>query len=170
VSVSGDRTVWTVTARFDVDGAEFFRVLRCAVLPTGSEAEVLAEAKRTREIFGRPAQTLFEAYGCSDVVEKVQGAELASPTTQRQSGLFNRLHRLFVEGRIAFPAEAGVDPKTKTTGLLKAELVAFEYDAEREGNTRFGTQRGHDDAAYSLAWSCEAVGAARPRSVQAHVL
>lgn len=164
VSRRGDRTVWTVVARFDLpDQAEVYRVLRCTVLPTGSEAEVIEEDRRTRAIFGSPERVLFEYYGASDIVGKVRGAELVSPTLQRQATAFTRLHRLFTEGRIAFPAAAGVDPGRGTPGLLKAELLGFEYDAEREGLTRFGTQRGHDDCVYSLAWAVEAAAAAPPR-------
>ena len=148
VGRSGDRTVWTVTARFQrQDGDTLFAVVRQDVLPTGSEAEVLQADRETREIFGEPRGMIFEYYGCSDLVEKVSGARLEAPSAQRQQGLFNRLYRLFEEERICFPEECG---------LLKEELVRFEYDAEREGLTRFGTQRGHDDTVYSLAWSLEA--------------
>lgn len=161
VSRRGDRTVWTVCARFDVPSGEpQFRVLRCAVLPTGAEAEVLTEDRRTRETFGEPAGLLCESYQCADLVGKLRGATLEAPTSQRQQALFGRLHRLFTERRIGFPAEAGVDPRTGAPVLLKAELVGFEYDAEREGLTKFGTQSGHDDTTYSLAWACEAVGQA----------
>jgi len=161
VSRRGDRTVWIVCARFDVpEGEPVFRLVRCAVQKTGSEGEVLTEDRRTREVFGQPAAVLLESYGCSDLAGRIDGATLEHPTAQRQQGLFNRLSRLFVEGRIGFPADAGTDPRSGAGGLLKAELVAFEYDAEREGLTRFGTQSGHDDTCYSLAWSCEAVGQA----------
>lgn len=157
VSRRGDRTVWTVVGSVvRADGDRLFRVVRCAVLPTGSEAEVLAEAARTRTIFGRPSGIIFESYGCGDLVEKVQGARLETPSAQRQQQLFNRMSRLFVEGRIGFPESAGVDPRGRRPGLLKSELVSFEYDAESV-LTRFGTQSGHDDSAYSLAWALEAV-------------
>ncbi len=152
VSRRGDRTVWTVTGCWP---GTIFRVLRCAVLPTGSEAEILAEHQRTVEIFGE-CPAILETYGCSDIVEKVQGAVLGAPTAQRQQGLFGRLWRAFDETRIQFPERAGIDPKTKAGGLLKAELVAFEYDAEGGGLVRYGTQGGHDDTVYSLAWSAEA--------------
>jgi len=163
VSRRGDRTAWTVTARFDLpDGRQVYRVGLCRVLPTGAEGEVLECDRTTREIFGS-ATAHFESYGCSDVVEKVRGAELCSPTPQRQAGLFNTLYRLFRERRLGFPALAGVDPQKRTPGLLKQELIGFEYDAERGAQgggtlTRFGTQRGHDDTCYSLAWSIEAAG------------
>lgn len=164
VSKQGDRTVWTVAARVDRPGEQpVFHVLRCAVLPTGAEGEVLEEADRTSRIFGNPAQILFESYGCSDIVEKVALAELAAPTSQRQQGLFNRLYRLFDEGRIAFPEDAGLErtERGNVPGLLKRELLSLEYDAEKASNssstiTRFGTQSGHDDTCYSLAWALEA--------------
>lgn len=158
VGRGGDRTVWTVTAKAYLrEGDPVFRVLACEVLPTGAEREVLDRAREAQEVYVEIDGCLFESYGCSDLVEKVHGAELVSPTSQRQQGLFNRLHRLLSEGRIAFPADAGRDPRTGTPGLLKSELIAFAYDCEREGATKFGTQRGaHDDTVYSLAWSCEA--------------
>jgi len=154
VSRRGDRSVWSVVARIAPrEGEPTFKVLRSVALPTGSEAEVLQEWRRTLEVFGGPTEVLFESYGCEDLVEKVPGARLASPSSQHQQGLFNRLRRLFEESRIQLPAD---------TSLLKEELVAFEYDAEREGLTRFGTQRGHDDTCYSLAWACEAADGGLP--------
>jgi hypothetical protein len=153
-----------VVARFDPRAAvePVYRLVRCSVLPTGSEAEVLAEERRTREVFGAPDGVLCESYQCADLVGKLDGATLEAPTAQRQQALFGRLYRLFAEARIGFPASAGIDPRTGAGGLLKGELVAFEYDAEREGLTRFGTQSGHDDTVYSLAWSCEAASATVP--------
>lgn len=152
VSKRGDRTVWTVTGCWP---GSVFRVLRCSVLRTGSEAEILGEHQHTLEIFG-PCKAIFEFYGCSDVAEKVPGATLGTPTAQKQQALFGRLYRAFEECRIQFPERAGIDPKTQTGGLLKAELVGFEYDAESGGLVKYGTQAGHDDTCYSLAWSMEA--------------
>ena len=150
VSRLGDRTVWTVVAKHEDE----FRVVYQDVMATGSEAEVLAADERTQAIFGRPAAGLFEYYNCSDVVEKVRWAELGSPSSQQQQRLFNRLARLFREGRFAFPEECD---------LLKAELISFEYDAEKLGLTKFGTQGSSDDAVYSLAWSADSVAElARP--------
>lgn len=150
VSRSGDRTVWTVTANAEDE----FRVVYQKVLPTGSEAEILATDEWTRAIFGKPDKQLFEYYNCSDVVDKVKGAELGNATSQEQQKLFNRMARIVREWRFAFPEECD---------LLKQELIAFEYDAEREGATKFGTQKGHDDCAYSLAWSLEASDISRPK-------
>lgn len=167
VGASGDRTVWTVTARFDRESSEpLFITPACWVLPTGAEAEVLDCDRRTRAIFGTPGAHHFESYGCSDVVEKVRGAELCSPTNPRQASLYNTLYRLFRERRIGFAEKAGMDPAKGIPGLLKAELIQFEYSAERGGQdggalTRFGTQKGHDDTCYSLAWSVEAAAASR---------
>ncbi len=152
VSKRGDRTVWTVTGCWP---GSVFRVLRCSVLRTGSEAEILGEHQHTLEIFG-PCKVIFEFYGCSDVAEKVPGATLGTPTAQKQQALFGRLYRAFEECRIQFPERAGIDPKTKAGGLLKSELVGFEYDAESGGLVKYGTQAGHDDTCYSLAWSMEA--------------
>lgn len=159
VGMTGDRTVWTVTARFDLrDALPVFRVVMCEVMHTGSEQEVLTSAEKTYRIFGSPAQTFFEYYGCSDVVDKVAGAELITPTPKVQHAIFTLLHRLFQEHRIGFPAEAGVehDPQRgDLPGLLKRELIGFEYDAQKaraSGTvTRFGTQATHDDAIYAGA-------------------
>ena len=81
--------------------------------------------------------------------------------------IFNLLARLFREGRIGFPADAGehLDSRgTLHTGLLKQELVAFEYDAERAGHTKFGTQSSHDDVVYGTTWAASAAGAAHMRT------
>jgi len=159
VSRKGDRSVWTVVARHRPPGADsMFAVVLVETLPTGSEAEVLAAWQKTERIVGRPGDIIFETYGCSDLVVKVPRARLETPTAQAQQGLFNRLYRLFEEARIRFPKEAGVDGYS---GLLKEELIAFSYDAEGQGLTRFGTQTGaHDDHVYSLAWGVEAAAAA----------
>lgn len=166
VSTSGDRTVWVVVARFEQpDGEPVFRVVRCAVLATGAEAEVMAEYARTQAIFGTPARVMLESYGCQDIVGRIPGASLESPSAQRQQALFTRLHRVFAEGRIGFPQDAGryIDTRGRAqTGLLKAELLAAEFDCERgETLVRYCTQRGHDDAVYALAWAVEAAGSVR---------
>ena len=163
VGRKGDRSVWSVVAMFTGEALEepLFRVVMCRVLPTGCEAEVLNAAQDTEAVFGHPAATLFEQYGCGDIVERVRGAELVSPTNPRQATLFNRLTRLLREGRLGFPAGAGLDHNTGTGGLLKSELINVEYDCERGGAdgtvlTRWCTQRGHDDTVYSVAWAAEA--------------
>jgi hypothetical protein len=163
VSAEGDRTVWTVTARYVPDDGRphQYRVVMVCVMLTGEEGEVLAAWRRTLEIFGEPDGILFEQYGCSDIVAKVDGAQLAAPTTQRQQQLFNRFWRAVGEGRYGFPEEAGWDHAEQRGGLLKGELIEFEHVCERgEGSTRYGTQSGHDDTVYSGAWSLEAVGMA----------
>ena len=148
VSATGDDTVWTVVARFQPPNGEcVFRVVGQWVLPTGSEAEILDCDHRTREIFGPPAALFFEAYNSGDIWQKCQGATLEAPSTQRQQGLFNRLARLFREGRFGY---------SRRFSLLKAQLIRFEYDAESGPMLRFGSQSGHDDTVYSLAWACEA--------------
>lgn len=145
VSRTGDRTCFTVCARL----GSLYRILVSAILDTGSEAEILEVDKQTREVFGNPRRLYFESYGCSDVVEKCRGATLESPTTGRQNQIYSHLARLFIEERIWFPAECD---------LLKQELIAFEYDAERAGQTRFGTQSGHDDTIYAASFAVDACG------------
>ncbi len=148
VSASGDKTIWTVVARFTPpEGEALFRVVGQEILPTGAEAEILACDRRTREIFGQPDALHFEAYNCSDIVDKCRGATLESPSAQRQQGLFSRLARLFVEGRIAF---------SNRFQLFKEQLINFQYDAESGNMLKFGSQRGHDDSVYSAAWGTEA--------------
>lgn len=164
VGRTGDRTVWTVAAKFTPPaggGEPVFRVAMCRVLPTGCEAEVLHAAADTARIVGQPALALFEQYGCGDIVARVPNAELVAPTNARQAAIFNRLVRLLREERLGFPADAGRDPATGGSGLLKAELVNAEYDCERGGGdgaalVRWCTQKGHDDTVYSCAWAVEA--------------
>lgn len=146
VGRGGDRTAWVVCARFSQRQGDVFRIARVSVLPTGSEAEILEEQRRTEAIFGRPRRSLFESYNASDVVEKVPGATLETASSLRQADLFSRMHRLLQEGRLAFPEECA---------LLKEELVAAEYSCER-GTTRYCTQRGHDDTVYGAAWALAA--------------
>jgi len=162
VGPHGDRSVWTVVARFLPHGREpVFGVVRQVVFPTGSEAEIIGEHAQTLAIFGRIHGCLFEQYGCSDVVEKVRVAELVAPTSQRQAGAFNRLHRLLTEGRLWLSADHE---------LLRSELLTFGYSCERGGIAKFGTQSGHDDTVYSLVWAVESVADAPQRSQVAMML
>lgn len=148
VGKSGDRTVLTAVARLaQKDTDPLFVVVRSDPLRTGSEGEVLEAVGNAQAIAGSGARVMLESYGCSDLVDKIRCATLEHPTAQRQQGLFNRLHRLLSERRLRIPSD---------THLLKQELLSFEYDCERGGMPRFGTQRGHDDTVYSLAWACEA--------------
>ena len=149
VGRKGDRTCWTVGATLE----DLYRIVMVAVLETGSEGEILEVDRQTREVFGTPRKLYFEAYNCSDIVEKCQGATLEDPTTGRQNAIYSHLARLFLEGRIWFPAECH---------LLKQELIGFEYDAERGGHAKFGTQSGHDDTMYSAAWAVDACGISKP--------
>jgi hypothetical protein len=162
VAKTGDRSVWTVVARLESPGSEaVFRVVRCAVLPRGSEAEVLAEVRRTEAVFGRPSEIRLERYDCSDLVGKVRGATLEAIGSQVKQRLCQRVSRLFEEGRMGFPADAGSwrdERGRQWSGMLKAELVGFEYEMAH-GDARFGTQRGHDDCVLSLAWAVEAAAA-----------
>jgi len=162
VSTGGDRTVWSVCARCDLAGREpDFRLVRLEVLPTGSEAEVMAAWDRTREVFGEPHKVQLEAYQCADLANRIPFATLEAPSSQRQQGLFGRLFRVLSEGRFRFPADAGVDPKTGAKGLFVAELLAFEAESVPGGLMRFGVQRGgHDDTCYAVAWSLDSVASA----------
>jgi hypothetical protein len=187
VSREGDRTVWTVVAEFEgrcVGGASapivevgeatvgaeappttaggdpgppLLVVCDCLTLETGSEAEVLAADRWTRDIYGPPDRVVMEAYGCSDLVGKVRDAVIDHPTPQTQQLIFNRLYRAFRERRVWYPAHVGREPKSGTTGLLKAELLNLEYEMGTN-MLRFGTQSGHDDHPYSLAWAAHAAG------------
>ena len=150
VSRRGDQTVCCITARLTVEGGEpVFIVLFEDALPTGSETEVVDWFQRAHQVIGRePYPVYLESYNASDLVNRVRFARLEAPTTQRQQALFHRLHRLLAEGRLWLPTDA---PQ------LKEQLVRFEYDCDRGGLPKFGTQSGHDDHVYALAWS---VGAA----------
>jgi hypothetical protein len=133
-----------------------YRQVMCDVMPTGSEAEVLEARDRTIEIFGPPDVGSFESYGCSDVVEKVEKAELVVPTIPRQRAMFNTFGRLLKEGRFGFAEDAGWDRENERSGMLKTELIGFEYDARSGGALRFGTQSGlHDDTIYSAGWTID---------------
>lgn len=159
VSRHGDRSVVTVVARFsprqssDETDAEY-RVLRCDVLPTGHEREVLESFHQAEVRFGRLNRIVLESYQSADLVNRLPGAILATPSHQRQQVLFDRLHRLVVERRLQFPAAAGIDPRTRRPGLLKQELLDFQHEV-RGGTCRFGVQPGHDDTVYALAWALD---------------
>jgi hypothetical protein len=164
VGKSGDRSVWTTVAGMHAEAAPSeHAVLRCAVLPTGAECEVLAEYDATCTVTAtQPRTVAMEAYGCADIVGRVRRATLESPTAQRQQQIFGRLSRAFTDGRMRLPRAAGEwrDARGRRhSDILKAELLAFSYDAERQSGstlTRFGTQRSHDDCCYSLAWGTDA--------------
>ena len=176
VSREGDRTVWTDVVQVETattdhrpqtadsadddpslkseirsPGSPLILVADCETLPTGSEAEVLDKARRSRAIYGG-GPVVMEYYGCSDLYGKVAEARLEHPTPQAQQAMFNRAYRALRERRMILPARAGTSPTDGTPGLLKAELLNLEYEM---GTTlpRFGTQSGHDDHPYSLAWA-----------------
>jgi len=159
VGADGDRTVLTAVARFASPDypAPIYRIIGHEVFLTGAEVEILEIVRNWEAIYGRPSGILFEQYNCSDIVEKVRGAELIPPTNMRQRQIFNELHRIFWENRFGFPENCGWDYKNQTNGLLKSELLGFEYGMNSNGNIRYGTQKGHDDTIYSLAWAIEAV-------------
>jgi len=166
VGPSGDRSVLTATARFsDPEGlfAPHYRVIRAKVFRTGDEAEILGFIRELQAIVGPRARIVMESYNCEDLAEKVLGAVLMTPTSKQQHIMFTAMWRLFHERRIGYPAEAGawIDRDgMEYTGLLKTELLAFEYGYNAGlAIPRYGTQTGHDDTVYSLAWSVEAVPA-----------
>ena len=72
-----DSSVWTITARVTEEGNEesHFQVLRQTILPTGAEAEVLAEYNECRQIFGR-FPSILESYQSADLVDKISGRDL----------------------------------------------------------------------------------------------
>lgn len=158
VSLTGDRSVWTVTACHAPHGEDpIFAAVLVETLYTGSEAEILACWRHSQKVFGHLPNIIFEAYNCSDVAEKVARARLLAPTQQTNTARFTRLYRLFDEGRIWFPRDAGTDHQQQRSGLLKEELVSLEYDTKRAGGTKFKTQAGsHDDHVDSLTYSIEA--------------
>ncbi len=160
VSRKGDRTVWSVVAKVTPARADrgepVYHVVRCSILPTGAEAEILEEAAETAAIFGHGTRIICETYGCSDIVEKLAGAELGTPTSQTQQKLFNRLYRAIADHRFTYHQGAGTSLTHHARDTLRSELLAFEHDVERAGLPRFGTQSGHDDTVYSVAWACEA--------------
>lgn len=137
-------------------GVEQYRVIRVWVFETGEEAEILAAFRELAAICGPlGCETRMEYFNCVDLVGKVRRAELASPSSPHQRQLFNGLYRLFNERRIGYPQDCGFDPRKRQPGLLKSELLNFEY-GRSAGIWKWGTQSGHDDTVYSLAWSCEA--------------
>jgi hypothetical protein len=163
VGLRGDRSVLTAVARFSdpagILGAQY-RVVRVIVFRTGDEAEVLAGFRELRAIVGPNPEIIMEAYGCSDLVGKVRGATTEAPTTRRQHEIYTALYRTFKEGRIGYPERAGTAHDRDghaTSGLLKSELIGFEYGFGRAAIPQYGTQSGHDDTVYSLAWAVEAV-------------
>lgn len=160
VGTGGDRSVLTTVARFSDPQRVFpaqYRVLRVDVFRTGAEAEILSAFRDLREMTGSSPGIIMEAYGCSDLADKVKGASLEAPTPRRQHQMFTALWRALNERRLAYPELAGRDHRKERDGLLKSELVGFEYGYGTAGLMRYGTQSGHDDTVYSLAWALEAV-------------
>jgi len=158
VSSSGDRSVLATAVRFWIPGGESLFVLpRVTTLRTGSEAEILAEVDLVNRVFGGYKRAFFEFYGCSDCVQKVRRATLQNPTLANQGEWFSRVFRAMDEGRLVFPAAAGVDHRTRERGLLKAELLRFESEVTTGGTARFGVGGGHDDHCYGTALAVASV-------------
>lgn len=162
ISTTGDRSVVSTVARWDLPGGLLFALVRCAVLPTGAESEVLQAVRVSASIFGQPARIYLEAYQCADLEHKIGGARLQHATIQRQQDLFPPLFHALRDGRFVYPESAGVNPTTGTPGLFKSELLSFEADVTGPAeNVRWGTQRGHDDTMYSAGWAMCAAREAR---------
>jgi len=184
VSTTGDSSVLTATARFaapgsrtmivrqddgllgeriddgEFRGSEHYRALRQWVFRTGSRSEIIAAFGDLKVLCGPLSfTTIMETFACSDLVEDVHDASLASPSNPVQRQMFNELYGLFKEGRIGYPSGMGFDPVKEQAGLLKTQLANFEYGLAG-GLWKFGKQSGHDDTVYSLAWSCEAAPSA----------
>ena len=154
VGPRGDRSVVSAVAAFYQNRPEpEYRLLTCDVLPTGSEAEVLESIARVEEIAGSELLGVaMEAYNCGDLVDRVPGARLVWPSTPAQQRWFTALYRAMSEGRFLFDARAGIEPKKRKPGLLKAELLTLEYEQQPGGGSKFGTQKGaHDDTVYGTA-------------------
>jgi len=139
-----DQSVWVTVGQRDGT----FYVLACSVLPTGSEGEVLAEARRTRDVCG-PHRRIIEAYQSADIAGRLN-AELRHATSQAQSVLFGRLHRLMAEGRLKWPRGPEGD-------ILRRQVTAFTVDTS-SAQPRFsgGSGAAVDDAVYALGWALEA--------------
>lgn len=139
-----DDSVWVTVGQRDGT----YYVLACSVLPTGSEGEVLAEARRTRDVCG-PHRRICEAYQSADLAGRLN-AELRHATAQAQARLFGRLHRLMAEGRLKWP-------KGPEGDILRRQVTAFTVDTS-SAQPRFsgGTGAGVDDVVYALGWALEA--------------
>ena len=140
-----DLSVWTVVARVTKRGAEesHFHVLRQTILPTGAESEVLAEHKACVKIFGK-FPSILETYQSADLVDKISGSELGTPSAPKQQELFNRLARAVRDGRLHIPA---------TCTTLRKQLFSMEIDLSKSLASFGAPGQAADDAVYSLVWS-----------------
>jgi len=147
-NATGDDSVWVTTATLPADEAGLRRVLvvECNVLPTGSEAEVMAARAATERLVGQPPAVAVEVYQAADLARRL-GAQVISPSPPRQAEQFTRLGRLLSEHLLVIPADAE---------LLLRQLAGFGVDTSTQP-PRFGKKvNGNgDDAVYALAMACE---------------
>ena len=143
----GDDSVWCAVAALPGDAGPVLWVVALDVMPTGSEAEVLASVGRTWSIWG-PTPSIFEAYQAADLAHKC-GADLRHASGPAQSSLFGYVHRLATAGRLRFPSGPEGD-------LLAHQLTQFRVDTSTAIPTFSGGKgKGVDDTCYALGWACE---------------
>lgn len=144
---TGDDSVWAAVAALPGDAGPVLWVVSLDVMPTGSEAEVLASVGRTWSIWG-PTPAIFEAYQSADLAHKC-GADLRHASGPAQSALFGYVHRLAAAGRLRFPSGPEGD-------LLAHQLAQFRVDTS-SAIPSFSGGKGKkvDDAVYALAWAAE---------------
>lgn len=143
----GDDSVWAAVAALPGEAGPVLWLIALDVMPTGSEAEVLASVGRTWQCWG-PVPSIFEAYQSADLAAKV-GAELRHASGPAQVGLFAYVHRLATAGRLRFPAGPQGD-------LLAHQLGEFRVDTSGPiPSFSGGKGNGVDDAVYALAWAAE---------------
>ena len=143
----GDDSVWCAVAALPGNAGPVLWLVGLDVMPTGSEAEVLASVGRTWSIWG-PTPAIFEAYQSADLAHKC-GADLRHASGPAQSSLFGYLHRLATAGRLRFPDGPEGD-------LLAHQLAQFRVDTSTAVPTFSGGKgKGVDDTVYALGWAAE---------------
>jgi len=155
-TTTGDDSVFVTVARTPGDGVSLGQVVvvQCERLPTGSEAEVVAAVEFSHQLTGKAPELLVEVYQAADLVARLPGALLVTPSAPRQAEAFTFLARLFNERRIRIPEDAD---------LLIGQLATFGIDTSTQP-PRFGKKisGGMDDSVYGLAWACEPMRAPPP--------
>jgi len=143
----GDDSVWCAVAALPGNAGPVLWLVGLDVMPTGSEAEVLASVGRTWSNWG-PTPAVFEAYQSADLAHKC-GADLRHASGPAQVGLFAYVHRLATAGRLKFPAGPEGD-------LLAHQLGQFRVDTSTAiPSFSGGKGKGVDDTVYALAWAAE---------------
>jgi len=144
---TGDDSVWAAVAALPGNAGPVLWLVGLDVMPTGSEAEVLASIGRTWQVWG-PTPAIFEAYQAADLAHKC-GADLRHASGPAQSALFGYLHRLATAGRLRFPDGPEGD-------LLAHQLAQFRVDTSTAVPTFSGGKgKGVDDTVYALGWAAE---------------